>query len=107
MPDPAELTTVEAQAPGEVVRLKRVVAEVTGGPDKGLTIALGASDAFVGSGADCDLCLTDAYVSRRLFRHGGERPPHVLLRRFLGRPVAPDPLLAEITRAGASHPMRE
>ncbi|HZO14858.1 MAG TPA: sigma 54-interacting transcriptional regulator [Polyangiaceae bacterium] len=68
MPDPAELTTVEAQAPSEVVRLKRVVAEVTGGPDKGLTIALGASDAFVGSGADCDLCLTDAYVSRRHVR---------------------------------------
>jgi hypothetical protein len=48
-----------------------------------------------------------AYVSRRLFRQGGERPPHLLLRRFLGRPVSPAPMLAEIARVGASRPTRE
>lgn len=40
-----------------------------------------------------------AYVSERLFRHGGERPPADLLRAFLGRPVSPDALIANLRRA--------
>jgi len=42
-----------------------------------------------------------AYVSRELYARGGEDPPHVLLRRFLGRDVRPDAFLAELERLGA------
>jgi hypothetical protein len=47
-----------------------------------------------------------AHVSRRLFRHGGQQPPHILLERFLGRPVSPGPLLADIARTGAGEEAR-
>lgn len=43
------------------------------------------------------------FVSRHLFRQGGEQPPHLLLRRFLGRPVSPDALLADIAQTRAAH----
>jgi hypothetical protein len=36
------------------------------------------------------------HVSARLFRRGGELEPQLLLRRFLGRPVSPQALLAMI-----------
>ncbi|MBL8550198.1 MAG: hypothetical protein JNJ73_09440 [Hyphomonadaceae bacterium] len=39
------------------------------------------------------------YVSDRLFRFGGERPPAELLQSFLGRPVSPDALIADLRRA--------
>jgi Zn-dependent M32 family carboxypeptidase len=42
------------------------------------------------------------FVSRHLFRQGGELPPHLLLARFLGRPVSPDALLADIAQARAA-----
>ena len=38
------------------------------------------------------------YVSANLFRYGGEREPRELLRRFLGRPVMQDALVADIRR---------
>lgn len=38
------------------------------------------------------------FVSRHLFRQGGEQPPHTLLARFLGRPVTPDALLIDIAQ---------
>jgi hypothetical protein len=41
------------------------------------------------------------FVSRHLFRQGGEQPPRLLLRQFLGRPVSPDALLADIAQASA------
>ncbi len=43
------------------------------------------------------------FVSSHLFRQGGELPPHILLERFLGRPVSPDALLADISQARAVH----
>ncbi len=41
------------------------------------------------------------FVSRHLFRQGGEQPPHMLLEWFLGRPVSLDALLANIAQARA------
>ena len=38
------------------------------------------------------------YVSEHLFERGGEGPPRMLLRNFLGRDVTPDALLAELDR---------
>jgi hypothetical protein len=43
-----------------------------------------------------------AHVSERLYRQGGERPPADLLRAYLGRPVSPGALIADIRRAGGS-----
>jgi hypothetical protein len=41
-----------------------------------------------------------AFVSSRLYRHGGEMESAELLRGFLGRPVFPDALLGDLRRAG-------
>lgn len=38
------------------------------------------------------------YVSENLFERGGEDPPRVLLRSFLGRDVTPDALLEDLDR---------
>lgn len=42
------------------------------------------------------------HVSDRLYRFGGARPPAELLRAYLGRPVSPDALIADISRANAT-----
>jgi hypothetical protein len=39
------------------------------------------------------------YVSNRLYRYGGEREPARLLRSFLGRAVAPEPLIDDFRRS--------
>jgi len=41
-------------------------------------------------------------LSRQLLRFGSERDTRELLKRFLGRPVSPRPLLAELARMGAA-----
>jgi hypothetical protein len=41
-----------------------------------------------------------SWISRRLLASGEERQTPDLLREFLGRPVSPDALLAQIRRIG-------
>ncbi|HEV7714196.1 MAG TPA: hypothetical protein VGO53_01290, partial [Steroidobacteraceae bacterium] len=38
------------------------------------------------------------YLAARLYRYGGELEPRVLLRQFLGRPITPEALLADIRK---------
>ena len=45
-----------------------------------------------------------AWTTSELLRHGASIPTPELLRRFLGRAVSPDALLAELARIGAAPP---
>src|SRR5215472_11025307 len=47
------------------VRLVGAEARVLGGPDAGLAVPIGPAGLVVGSGAMCDLRLSDSKVSRR------------------------------------------
>jgi hypothetical protein len=42
-----------------------------------------------------------AWLSERLYRFGRERPSRRVIEDFLGRPLSPDPLLADLGRTGA------
>ena len=41
-------------------------------------------------------------VSSAIYRWGWKREPAVVLREFLGRPVSPDAILADLRRVAAS-----
>ena len=61
-----ELATERAAAAGERrLRLKGASVRVTEGPDAGLEMTVGPAGLVIGSGAGCDLRLSDKIVSRR------------------------------------------
>src|SRR5262245_21295781 len=61
-----DLATKRASTDGERrVRLTGATVAVTAGPDAGLSVSIGPAGLVVGTGAGCDLRLSDAMVSRR------------------------------------------